>query len=83
VLLTGAGLMLKSFWRMNARPPGFKPEDIQQLLQRMETAPGVEAAGIDCGSLASSVKVHGAEPASASIRAVSAGYLRAMGTPLL
>jgi HAMP domain-containing protein len=28
VLLTGAGLMLKSFWRMNARPPGFKPEDI-------------------------------------------------------
>src|SRR5262249_1440609 len=105
VLLTGAGLMLKSFWRMNARPPGFKPEDIlvmrgsfsgaqyaawapkaayiQQLLQRMEPGPGVEAAGIDCSSLASSVKVQGAEATSASIRAVSAGYLQAMGAPLL
>ncbi len=28
VLLTGAGLMLKSFWRMNAKPPGFAPESI-------------------------------------------------------
>ena len=25
VLLTGAGLMLKSFWRMNSFPPGFAP----------------------------------------------------------
>jgi len=31
VLLTGAGLMLKSFWRMNARPPGFDPEHILAL----------------------------------------------------
>jgi putative ABC transport system permease protein len=31
VLLTGAGLMLKSFWRMNARPPGFVPERILAL----------------------------------------------------
>ena len=28
VLLIGAGLMLKSFWRMNARPAGFEPENI-------------------------------------------------------
>ncbi|HEV3201820.1 MAG TPA: ABC transporter permease [Bryobacteraceae bacterium] len=28
VLLIGAGLMLKSFWRMNARPAGFQPESI-------------------------------------------------------
>ena len=28
VLLIGAGLMLKSFWRMNERPPGFHPEKI-------------------------------------------------------
>jgi putative ABC transport system permease protein len=28
ILLTGAGLMLKSFWRMNARPAGFAPEKI-------------------------------------------------------
>jgi putative ABC transport system permease protein len=31
VLLTGAGLMVKSFWRMNARPPGFEPERILAL----------------------------------------------------
>jgi predicted permease len=28
VLLTGAGLMLKSFWLMNARPPGFTPGSV-------------------------------------------------------
>ncbi len=27
VLLTGAGLMIKSFWRMYANPPGFSPEN--------------------------------------------------------
>jgi putative ABC transport system permease protein len=28
VLLIGAGLMIKSFWRMNTRPAGFHPENI-------------------------------------------------------
>jgi putative ABC transport system permease protein len=28
VLLSGAGLMLKSFWRLHAHPPGFHPESI-------------------------------------------------------
>lgn len=28
VLLTGAGLMVKSFWRMYANPPGFTPENV-------------------------------------------------------
>lgn len=28
VLLAGAGLMIRSFWRMNAHPPGFAPESI-------------------------------------------------------
>lgn len=31
VLLTGAGLMIKSFLRMNVRPPGFEPERILAL----------------------------------------------------
>ncbi len=31
VLMIGAGLMLKSFWRMNARPPGFQPESIVKM----------------------------------------------------
>ena len=31
VLLTGAGLMAKSLWRMNARPSGFDPERILAL----------------------------------------------------
>ncbi len=31
VLLTGAGLMVKSFWRMNSRPTGFVPERILAL----------------------------------------------------
>ena len=28
VLLTGAGLMIKSFWRLNAHPAGFEPERV-------------------------------------------------------
>jgi putative ABC transport system permease protein len=28
VLLAGAGLMIRSFWRMSAHPPGFAPESI-------------------------------------------------------
>ena len=31
VLLTGAGLMVKSFWRMNTRPAGFDPERVLGL----------------------------------------------------
>jgi putative ABC transport system permease protein len=36
VLLAGAGLMLKSFWRMNARPAGFAPERV--LVMRLNLA---------------------------------------------
>jgi predicted permease len=35
VLLTGAGLLLKSFLRMNKRPPGFTPEKILVLKMRL------------------------------------------------
>ena len=34
VLLTGAALMLKSFWLMNAHPPGFSPESVLSLKVR-------------------------------------------------
>jgi putative ABC transport system permease protein len=111
VLLAGAGLMLKSFWRMSAAPPGFAPGNVlvmrvtlsgqryeswppkqaytEELLERLQSLPGVEAAGVDCGSLNSKVRVDGAQPTSpedgvfASIRGVSPGYLRAMGVPLV
>ena len=110
ILLTGAGLMLKSFWRMNAKPPGFTPESIlvmrvslsgpqyrswppqeaylHELLRRVNTAPGVLAVGIDCGTLNTAVRVEGAQQNStkaplAAVRFVSPGYLRAIGVPLI
>ena len=65
ILLIGAGLMLKSFWLMNAHPPGFSPQSVlmlklrprvatrdaqtaylKELVQRLESAPQVDAAGI-------------------------------------
>ncbi len=108
VLLTGAGLMLKSFWRMNAFPPGFAPEKtlvmkislsapqyrawpqqhayIDELFRRIESVPGIQAAGILCSSFHTTIRVEGV-PADqqpfASIRYVSSGYLRAIGVPLL
>jgi predicted permease len=109
VLLTGAGLMIKSFWRMNEKPAGLNPASILtmrvslagaeynswpaqqsyilELLTRLQSAPGVEAAGISGTVLHTNVNVEsrpGAPPDQtfASIRGVSAGYLRAMGTPL-
>jgi putative ABC transport system permease protein len=61
---------------------------IQTLLNRLQAFPGVEAAGIDSYALHTNVKVEGLSRGSAAaapvgIRAVSAGYLRAMGVPLL
>ncbi|MCL4853572.1 MAG: FtsX-like permease family protein, partial [Bryobacteraceae bacterium] len=110
VLLAGAGLMLKSFWRMNAKPAGFAPDQIlvmrvalsgpqystwppkqaytEELLQTLQALPGVEAAGVDAGTLNTNVQVDDGVPSpgggvSASIRGVSPGYLRAIGIPLL
>ena len=59
----------------------------EELLRRLQSLPGVVAAGVDVGALHTNVKVAGAAPGSgevfASIRGVSPGYLRAMGVPLL
>jgi putative ABC transport system permease protein len=104
VLLTGAGLMLKSFWQMNRRPTGFAPENIltmritlsgpryvswppkqayiEEVLGRLQSLPGVLAAGVDAGALNTTVRVGNGDGIGAVIRAVSPRYLRAIGTPL-
>ena len=109
MLLIGAGLMLKSFWRMHERPPGFAPESIltmkvrpagpqyreesaqaaymRELLRRLESAPGVETAGISTWSLFEGVPF----PSDTSpnqrhtirLNAASTGYLKALGIRLL
>ncbi len=66
--------------RYDSWPP--KATYIQELLGRLQAAPGVEAAGIDTGTINTEVEVDGAS-AAAAVRMVSPGYLRAMGVPLV
>jgi putative ABC transport system permease protein len=110
VLVTGAGLMVKSFARMNRRPPGFAPQNVlvmkvrfsgaqyrskaaeqayfEELLRRVEAAPGVQAAGLSCWYLWGGVP---AFPADARrdqthvvrMNAVSPGYPKALGMTLV
>jgi len=109
MLLIGAGLMLKSFWRMHAHPPGFAPESIltmkvepagprysekpahegyiREVLRRVESAPGVEAAGVSVWFLFEGVPF----PSDTSpnqqhiirLNAVSPGYLKTLGVRLV
>jgi putative ABC transport system permease protein len=117
ILLTGAGLMLKSFLRLSSVDPGFRtdhlltmdvalpdakyPDDvrqaafIRQALERLRALPGVEsAAAITTMPLGGQMESHSfviegraeqgpSERASANYDAVSAGYFRAMGIPIL
>ncbi len=110
VLLIGAGLMLKSFWRMNARPAGFHPESIlvmtyslqgpdyrempqqvayiERVLQRLESAPGVQSAGISKQTMRGIVKLDGSpsdqgRTPGTTYSTRSAGYFRALGTRLI
>jgi putative ABC transport system permease protein len=111
LLLTAAGLMVKSLWQLQAYRDGFTPqrtytmrvplsgpryEDLGQkhayvndLLQRLETAPGVEAAGISSVTYNMPVAVSGVgrgdagAPPTVADRMVSPAYLRAMGVSLL
>jgi putative ABC transport system permease protein len=110
VLLTGAGLLVKSFWRLSNNSSALAPESIltlrlslsgaqysgwparqsylHALLDRLQAVPGAQAVGLDTYTLHATVKVKGVESRSqqetfASIRAVSAGYPRAMGVSLV
>jgi putative ABC transport system permease protein len=111
LLLTAAGLMVRSLWRMQAYPQGFDPQGtytmriplsgprygdlgptyayIEQLLERLQQMPGVEAAGISASTYHLPVAVGGvttADPASqpsVAVRMVSPAYLRAMGVSLV
>jgi putative ABC transport system permease protein len=108
VLLTGAGLLLASFLRMNARPAGFAPEKVlimnirlpaarynaaaqqaygKELIRRLESIPGVEAAGISTQWLYSGAPAfpNDSSPTATHLlhgNAASPGYLRAMGMQL-
>ncbi len=112
VLLTGAGLMVKSFWKMNARTQGFDPARtlvmklalsgpsyrapeagigyVQELMRRLDVAPGVASAGISGAGYTLAAPLDGAppplpgqRPAVISFHAVSEGYLHAIGMRLL
>jgi predicted permease len=111
VLLTAAGLMVKSLWRLQSHPEGFNPvgaytmriplsgpryDDlgqkyayINQLLERLERTPGVEAAGIAASTYNLPVQIGGvrypdaASQPTVAVRMVSPSYLRAMGVSLV
>jgi putative ABC transport system permease protein len=111
LLLTAAGLMVKSLWQLQLYPVGFTPqgtytmrvplsgpryEDLGQkhaylneLLQRLESTPGVEAAGIASVTYNMPVTVSGVgrgdpeSPPAVAVRMVSPAYLRAMGVSLV
>jgi putative ABC transport system permease protein len=111
LLLTAAGLMVKSLWRLQAYPSGFMPDGtytmriplsgpryedlgqkhvyVNELLQRLENTPGVEAAGIATVTYNMPMMVADVErgepesPPPVAVRMVSPAYLRAMGVSLV
>lgn len=108
MLLVSAGLLVKSFRKLNENPPGFAPEKIvtmrvalapasypdwpaqdgyvQRAVAKLSSQPGVESVGIAGQSLQTAPHIDGlvASPTSlVSVRAVSIGYLHAMGIGLM
>jgi putative ABC transport system permease protein len=117
VLLVGAGLLIKSFTRLQSIDPGFRSENVltmklalpdtkynsqpaatafyKQLLERVETLPGVESAGVinllpvQQSGTNGEIEVEGQEPAQpgksplVEVRTASPDYFRALGIPLV
>jgi putative ABC transport system permease protein len=113
VLLVGAGLLIKSLWRVTQINPGFNPEGAltmqvslpeseyggnarkiafyRQLLERLKTVPGVEAAGMVNNLPMGGVNINGQfgvagrpqdQYGYAGYRVVSPDYFRTMNIPL-
>jgi putative ABC transport system permease protein len=117
ILLTGAGLLARSFDRLLSATPGFSPQHLitmqlalpdarypqesqvadfyRQLLERLETLPSVQSAGISMSlppnllalqnpfrTLAEPI-VPGKELHAAEEMTVSPGYFRTLGVPLI
>jgi putative ABC transport system permease protein len=116
LLLVGAGLLIKSFWRLQRIDPGFNPNNaltasvalpsrkypeenqhsafFQQLLEKVQALPGVQAAGASNvvplgGDYVLGFVIEGRPPLppgagqSTNYYSVSADYFKAMGIPLL
>ncbi len=116
VLLIGAGLMIRSLWKLQTTNPGFDARNVltlalmvnrhqfttpgqeaqffEQVLYRVRTLPGVEAAGaIDNlpleGGSNQPVAIEGhpaqamSEQPEVSVRVVTPGYMKTLHVPLL
>ena len=110
VLLCGAGLLIRTIWKLNSVNPGFDPDNVlvaelvlpktkyrdagqqtlffQQLIERIQTSPGIESVGgtsnlpLSGTNMVFLASVEG-RSLPASFRAVSQDYFRTMRIPLL